>query len=100
MLLIFLVPSAGTPEAAADSAITAISGADIVEVSPPFDHGTSHPPMSHGLSLTRFGSNLAEITTIAAAELARDLLYLLRGDIDLQHSTPPMPPYASGREEL
>jgi len=58
-----------------------IVGADIVEVSPPYDH--------------------AEVTTVAAAELARDLLYLLRGDH--KHPTPPTPPTlrdTSAREEL
>jgi hypothetical protein len=65
----------------------AISGADVVEVSPPYDHGASHPSMSYGLSLMQFGSHLAEITTIAAAEMARDFIYLLRGD-----NKPPMPP--------
>ena len=75
-----------------------ISGADIVEVAPPFDHGVlSYPLTSYGLSSTRFrlGSHPAEVTTVMAAKLARDLLYLLRGD-----TIPPTLPDVFVRDEL
>jgi arginase family enzyme len=56
------------------------SGADVVEVSPPYDHG-----MLCFIQLPKhlitYSPIPAEITGFAAAEVTRDLLYLLRSTV-------------------